>query len=525
MNRQTRSGLHPSLIPWITLAAAGVGLVWLRTHAFALPLETDECNYAYIASRLLAGDRLYVDVWDHQPPGVFVLFAGLIAVFGKSDFVFRAAAIMTSLASMILMHRFVLCRHGPIPAAMAAVLFALTSSDPGTAGDGCNREIFMNVCTLAALAMLHRPGDKSRHALGAGLFLGLGSTLKTVVAAHWLAIAVWIVAAQWRATGNAISGLRRVMWLAAGPVAVWTAVSAYFASTGRWRVFVDAVFAYNIGYSRVDHGMFARLGGFFTPIFDVFSSATPLWYATVVAMPLLIVVAWRRIAADQGAVIAYGLGGFLAVCLPGQFWPHYYYLLIPATILICVSTAASLAERISQAPARRVLWFCGWLWVASVAAYQFRYYASLDPEAITAPHPKYRYRQAWSHGQGRRIAELTDPDDTIFVWGRDAGVYYYADRRCASRYTMVGALADDTRGGDERREVLLRELARRRPRIVIIVEPEFPRLKAFLEQNYQLASPRGVDRDDDNPDKIVMVALMDVDRPVSPIDWEWPESR
>ncbi|KKK62157.1 hypothetical protein LCGC14_3007150, partial [marine sediment metagenome] len=38
----------------------------IRLHAFAVPLETDECNYAYIGSRLLAGDRLYLDVWDHH---------------------------------------------------------------------------------------------------------------------------------------------------------------------------------------------------------------------------------------------------------------------------------------------------------------------------------------------------------------------------------------------------------------------------------------------------------------------------
>ena len=71
------------------LIAALLVLVVFRLHGFGLPLETDECNYAYIGGRLLEGDRLYVDVWDHQPPGVFVLFAGVIAVFGGEDVVFR----------------------------------------------------------------------------------------------------------------------------------------------------------------------------------------------------------------------------------------------------------------------------------------------------------------------------------------------------------------------------------------------------------------------------------------------------
>ena len=63
-----------SLLEGGGLAMAGAILLAFRLHAFDLPLETDECNYIYIGSRLLAGDRLYVDVWDHQPFGVFVLF-------------------------------------------------------------------------------------------------------------------------------------------------------------------------------------------------------------------------------------------------------------------------------------------------------------------------------------------------------------------------------------------------------------------------------------------------------------------
>ena len=57
------------------LLAAGLLLVLFRAHAFPAPLEADECNYLYIGERLNAGDRLYEDVWDHQPPLMFALAA------------------------------------------------------------------------------------------------------------------------------------------------------------------------------------------------------------------------------------------------------------------------------------------------------------------------------------------------------------------------------------------------------------------------------------------------------------------
>ncbi|MGD2111204.1 MAG: hypothetical protein PVI86_17645, partial [Phycisphaerae bacterium] len=143
---------------WAALLFAGVLLVAFRMHAFDLPLETDECNYAYIGARLLEGDRLYVDVWDHQPFGVFALFAGVIALFGDAPIVFRCMATAFSLASLGLVFGMLRSVAGSGPAVLGALIFAIASSDPGTAGEGCNREIYMNTLILAAWYFALRPG-------------------------------------------------------------------------------------------------------------------------------------------------------------------------------------------------------------------------------------------------------------------------------------------------------------------------------------------------------------------------------
>ena len=50
------------------LLAAAALLLWYRSLNFSAPLDPDEANYGFIGSRLLDGDRMYVDVWDQQPP-------------------------------------------------------------------------------------------------------------------------------------------------------------------------------------------------------------------------------------------------------------------------------------------------------------------------------------------------------------------------------------------------------------------------------------------------------------------------
>ncbi|MEE9294729.1 MAG: glycosyltransferase family 39 protein [Phycisphaerae bacterium] len=506
---------------WLLLAPAAVILIIFRIHAFDLPLETDECNYAYTAARLLQGDRLYVDVWDHQPPGVFVLFAAVISVFGSSDAVLRWTAIVFSLASLTIIHHIVRRHFSPVAAVVAAIIFAVVSSDPGTAGEGCNREIYMNFCALAALALMTAQPHRRSRILLAGACLALGSTLKTVVAAQWLLLTIWLAAHRYATTRRVRPALQAVLDMAVAPAAIWAALLIYFTATERAQLFIDAVFTYNIGYGGLDRSLLGRLTGFLNPVSHVFQSAAPLWYAAAVALPALCIMNRRKLTTAHGAVIAYAAGSFIALCLPGRYYPHYYYLLIPPNVLLCTALIASLMQRIRSTGAKRVTLTAALAWTATLLVFQLTHYLLVQPDRITAPHPIYRYRQAWSRAQGERIAQLTDPEDTIFVWGLDAGFYYYAHRRCASRYTMVGGLADDARGASDRRRILLDELAAAKPRLVLIVQPEFPELKAFLNSRYVLAGPSPLDRHDFRPEKIIMVALMDPNRPVKPIDWEW----
>ncbi|HEX9370413.1 MAG TPA: glycosyltransferase family 39 protein, partial [Roseiflexaceae bacterium] len=56
----------------LLLAALACGL---RSPLHDLPLERDEGAYAIIATRWLAGDALYRDLFDHKPPLVYLVFA------------------------------------------------------------------------------------------------------------------------------------------------------------------------------------------------------------------------------------------------------------------------------------------------------------------------------------------------------------------------------------------------------------------------------------------------------------------
>ena len=538
-------------IEYAAVAAAGAILVVFRLHAFDLPLETDECNYAYIGARLLAGDRLYVDVWDHQPFGVFALFAAVMVAFGDAPHVFRWMAMGFSLISLWLVYAILRRLAGRGAAILGALLFALVSSDPGTGGEGCNREIYMNTFILAGWYLALRSTSHARLRLfGSGCALAIASSLKTIVAVHWVFLAVWIA---WDEVGRSLGArrpaapARHLAWFALGPLILWGAAFAYFAATGRSHEFVDAVFEFNLGYSDSSEPFLMRFVRFFAPIKHkfIFDSALPLWIgAAIGTLSLMERVAHRR-DIGAGASLLFVAAGYVAICLPGRFWPHYYYLLIPA---LCVAMAL-LIQRVcsflvrwrTEAPAlsrgasvdsrqaRRLIDVLGRLDAVAVCvavsvalmATEARDYLLQPPFGITVK--RYNSRDFWGRAQGENIAKVTDPGDRIFVFGNEAEIYYYSQRRCASRYTMITGLAAGMRGADDRRRILMQELRAAPPRLIAVLFDEQPweEWKTFLREYY--TDPVGWDFNDKTREPIMFVVARK-DRPVQPIDWDWDRS-
>jgi hypothetical protein len=153
---------------------------------------------------------------------------------------------------------------------------------------------------------------------------------------------------------------------------------------------------------------------------------------------------------------------------------------------------------------------------------EYRAYLSQPPFGITVN--RYNSRDFWGRGQGEKVRGVTDPDDEIFVFGNEAEIYYYAQRRCASRYTMITGLSAGMRGAEKRRAILMSELRERLPRLIIVLfdEKPFPEWEAFLLEHYE-DQPIGWDLHDKSGQPIMFV-LSRKGKPIEPINWDWDRS-
>ena len=494
----------------ILLAVAALTVIAFRLHAYPAPLESDECNYAYFAERLLEGDRLYIDLWDHQPPGMFAVLMLPTAVFGPSPAVYRTSALVLVLLTMLGVFDIARRWFGRPAAWTAALLFAVTSSDPGVGGEGCNREIYMNVLLTAAFWTLARDGAAGlRRIFTAGLLIGLASTIKTVVALHWLALlpAIAMMPVP-QAAGRQRHPLAAIATFAAGPAALWLVIFIYFAADGRFGVFADATFIQNLIYSGRGEGWAQRLLAFFLKgnsfRTGVFGTALALWIAGAFG---LIVFPWRRDRIRSALMAGWVLGSYVAVCAPGKFWPHYYMLMLLPTVLL----AAGLVHRITSYDRKLSLGTAGVILLCLLST-EVPGYLLVEPDRIALD--RYGDRMVWARDQARRVAQVTDPDDSIYVWSFDANFYYYSGRQCASRFTMNGALVGEGKAAYAYRQVLLKDLAHNKPRLILIPfsrRVPCPELLRFIQEHKYVSVGRTKR----------MEVLADLERPIARIDWTW----
>ncbi len=504
-------------------------MIGLRLHAFPAPLESDECNYAYFAERMSHGDRLYVDLWDHQPPGIYWLLMLPTAMFGSEPFVYRMVAMICVGVTLVFLWDLARRWWGSQAAVWVAVLFALCSSDPGMAGEGCNREIHMNVLIVAALWFVSRRAPTPSTVLASGALLGFASLIKPVVAIPWFAFVIPLflehrhlpdkLADKDSNLKNPNSSSRftlHAILFALGPILIWAGTFIYFVVTGRAQVFMDAIVKFNLSYGDTGVGLWGRFLKFCSSP-SVFSSAIWLWAAGCIGLIVMILHLIRfpqqRMTARPNSanrseywVMAATIGSYAAVCLPGQFWNHYYLLMLPCLVLLC----GWLIHHLSQWR-RTIGWVTVGVLMVGLAWTQTTHYLLLKPDQIS--RLRYGSRMTWVRDQARKVGSVTDPTDPIYVWSTDAGFYYYSERRCTTRFTMNRPLlSHDKTAANPYESEFLNDLEQNKPRLILLPAPPSKVLRQFIETHGYI--PVGTDGER-------MLVLCDPNRPIETIDWNW----
>jgi hypothetical protein len=305
---------------WLALASLPWALLWLLP-----PMNHDVAALLQFTGQWLAGERLYVDLVDVNPPLVFLLYAlpvGVARLLGVSVvplFVLLLLAFVATVAAAVWRRRSGLGAAATL-VMIALVPFVVLGLGAGMAGQ---RE------HLLALAILPWMIDAATRAEGrtppargvpAALLAAIGLCLKPHFAAIALLIEGWLL-------------VRRGRVALRDPVP-WILLSVFVAYGGVIAVFFPAYLAHILPLVLGAYAVFGEMG----PLDVLFDRAfAPTLLVLVACLP---VVARRR--TPLTVALAFGaVGAVIGAVAQAKGWPYHR---LPAEMLILLLAGLLAAD-------------------------------------------------------------------------------------------------------------------------------------------------------------------------------------
>jgi 4-amino-4-deoxy-L-arabinose transferase-like glycosyltransferase len=477
-------------IVWLGLALLG-WIALLRWPFFLYePLGYDEGLYLAAAVRMLHGARLYTDVWDNKPVGIYLVYAGIAGTLGSSRFAVNLASALAVFAAACLVGLIGRDTAGRRAGIIAAFVLPAYSLDIGA--DGANTETFMMVlqCLSVWLLVRHcrepRPlRDHLRAAFVFGLLQGALLQMKFVAALDTAALGLALAGIVWWRHRSIAALAKLFLVFLPAYLACTLLVFAYFAATGG---IGDMVFANFISPRLYVQSPF----GLADPLHALeFTIRRTSYFFVLILAGLWFVFDWARRGGAGAAVvllIAWAIGALLDATSPGYF-RYFYFIALTAPLSLFGALAADrllvLRPRwgtLAQAAAGAVL-----------VVYPLEQFLTKEPRIVRDPDSYLAPRVA------ALVRSLVPAGSVVFIADLNPLIYPLAEVVPATKYPQANAHIFDLpeRFGVDPKAELTRTFARQP--LLVIARPG--RLQApgnsalllpFLERDYEpvaLADP------------------------------------
>lgn len=467
---------------WLALMLVLLGAAWLRWHLLDVPLERDEGEYAYGGQLLLQGIPPYQSLFSMKLPGIYAVYAAILALFGQSHSgVHLGLLAVNSLSTLVL---FLLGRKvaGPLAGLGAAAFFAVLSVGQAVQGVFANAEHFVLLPALAGLLVLVRGLDAKRLWLifASGLLLGCGVLIKQHGALFvvWGLIVLfffgWLGKQPWRDyAGQALTLLAGAVlpYLVSCLVMLQAGV---FSQFWFWTIDYARAYANQVSWAEAWFNLSDRVG--------TLAAASPLiWLAVVLGVPVCLLS--HRTVRSKFFVLGFALFSFLAVC-PGFFFrPHYFILLLPGAALlagVAVEFAATrMARRQKPLPQLGLTFVLLGLCLVGTLYSQRQFLFFMSPaEACTDTYWPNPFNESLEIA--RFIRHNSKPSDTIAIIGSEPQICFYAGRRSATGYIYMYPLMEGHEFAATMQRRLIDEVERAAPEYLLFV-----RIPTSWLQNHQ----------------------------------------
>ena len=457
-----------------------------RLYTMNEPFDRDLTTYLVISKSLLDGRNLYSDLWDHKPPGIFLIWAIAIKIFGYSNLTVLIvnSAVTIWIAALL---KNICQRWGSYLSWLAVGLWVFLSMDLSTESNQPNQECFISLGLLLiinqALKIIGGSFDKSK-LKQAVLQCSLGAMLCTlmkpnvIVVLFILSLGLLIECRKNQIKTNLSKSL--LSYVVATCAVLWSCVVFYFYFVGRINDFWLATVIHAASYP--GNLWKSVLKPFFYPEYLL---PNYLWALA----PLFLISFWSLYKGLKEkfmfAIILsmWVISTQIMIASPGRFFPHYYQLWIP---ILAVLVPYSLHLQ-SQMPSLKR--FIPIQVVALVLILTLRILPQfqLTPEEWSVKKYGSWYKDTLVVANYLNKELGSGDTSTFYEWGSETGLYYYTKKSPPSGVLFVAHL-DSQVVGKYLTERSLDQIKTKKPDLFVINQHEAYRISNpildWIKDNY-----------------------------------------
>jgi len=443
----------------------------LRLPYLNEPLERDEGAYAYVAQRILAGELPYRDAYDNKPPGVYYIYAGVFKVFGDTFSVLRNFTLFFSLLITLSVFAVGYLIWGGAGGLISAFLYALFSGGPYVQGTSANTETFMVFPLILALFFfmlaVKKPADKL-NLLIAGFFSGMALMIKQAAVFNFLALLLFsFVLPGQDLKGRVKSGMVLFLGFMIAPVVFLL----YFWLKGALPDLLKAAILDNLNFvgGRAWHWSYVPT--------ILLRENSILW---ILAISSAVYIFCQDRKFELLVLAGWAIFSLAGVFAGKSFFGHYFIQVIPGLAILSSYAITRFFDKPPDFLSRSIIYLSFFVLMLIILSFQIDFLLS-SPDEISLK--KYGIPNfVIAKPVADYIKSNTRPEDSIYVWGAEGEIYFYARRKSASKYFYYYQLEKS----EQLRLWLMEDLRRNEPKYLIWTNPAagFAELSNHVSLNY-----------------------------------------
>lgn len=468
---------------WIVIALAAL-------QVLLFGFGRDQGIYAVVGDALLDGKMPYRDAWDFKPPGIYFVFAAAEALFGKAMSSIRLLEIAGLVALVFAFRRLGRVLFGSETAGLVGGALAVLIHAELEFWHTAQPESFGGMLTVFALVLVtgsavsgSTAGERLRGAAVAGALFGCAFLLKPPLGGGVIVCAAYLARAEWLRTSTWKAAARPVIAAAVGSFCPILLVVSWFWIRGALPALRWTLFEFTPGYTTLGwHGTPQGLLWYaFTELLFGFSYVLPLGIALAIALPT------TSDREREGMMLVAGITcvHLTGIALQAKFFQYHYSATL---MLLSLVGGLGLYKGWRWLSGRSVAFTLAYVTVVVVlaeirvalrhnpgtfwerSASRMAFLIARVPARDELDAKLYRvadYDLGLDRRAARDVARLSAPDDSIFVWGFEPALYWFSERRPASRFIYDVPQRVEWQRDVARRD-LLSDLRRDPPRVIVV---------------------------------------------------------